>query len=90
MKTTLNAPLNVAEINAIYRARLNLQTTALALEGLADPVELAQVALEVRERAWELHKAIQDGFTNANLRAFPPRAGQTADRDYLTDLGLRE
>ena len=75
-KSTMGAPLNADEETAILEAWYRLEALAQAQAELTDPVEMLDHVTDLIMAAYEVRRAIGDGWNAANFRAFPtpPRA----------------
>ena len=75
-KSTMGAPLSADEEEAILEAWYRLESLAMAQAELTEPVEMLDHVTDLIMAAYEVRRAIGEGWNNANARAWPtpPRA----------------
>lgn len=92
-KSTLNQPLRDQDAARIVEAWDNLRYLAGSIENfhLPDPVDMLNRASDMRMAAWEVTRAIDEAFFQANKRialARPEPKPSSTPLNDLKDLGL--
>ena len=70
-KSTMNASMTEAECKRIKDAWADIYHQALAVPGQPEPLEMLDWITDMIGHCWEVRRAIDDGWHEANRRAFP-------------------
>ena len=96
-KSTMGAPLSADEETAILSAWYRLEALAQAQSELTEPVDMLDHVTDLIMAAYEVRRAIGEGWNAANARAWPTpqRATQSQSQRPLrphipTDLNITE